>query len=98
MVSNDLEEFDKYFEGAKEGGEYRKIVEAHTNDEKLNLYGLGRQGKHGDCTEEKPGMFEIKAKYKWEAYMKMKGTDSDECKLKFVEIMKDWIENAKGKK
>lgn len=57
-----------------------------TNDEQLELYGWYKQATIGDCTTERPGMFDLKGKAKWDAWKSRegsgKGTAMDEyCKV-----------------
>ena len=39
-----------------------------TDDELKQIYALYKQGTIGDNTTEKPGMLDLKAKAKWEAW------------------------------
>ena len=57
-----------------------------TNDEQLELYGWYKQATIGDCTTERPEMFDLKGKAKWDAWKSRegsgKGTAMDEyCKV-----------------
>ena len=84
----DLSEFEAYIDLVKEGGSGRPLVDKQPTDTKLQLYAYGRQGRLGDCTEPKPGMFALVEKKKWEAYMGVKGTPVDEAKAKFLTLAK----------
>lgn len=66
------EEHEKYVEAVKQNMD---LVDKQSQDFRLNLYAHGRQGKLGDNNEPKPGTFQIKEKYKWEAWGKLKGMD-----------------------
>ena len=81
-------EFYEYVEICKLGGSGRPKVDNESTDVRLTLYGLGCQGKQGDCNTNKPGMFEIKEKLKWEAWMKIKGKDQKQAQKEFVELAK----------
>jgi diazepam-binding inhibitor (GABA receptor modulating acyl-CoA-binding protein) len=54
------------------------------NDEKLELYGLFKQGKFGDNNTDKPGLFSFEAKAKWEAWTKKKGMSQDEAMAAYI--------------
>lgn len=86
--SIDLTEFETYLEQCKEGGSGRPLVDKQSTEVKLKLFAYGKQGKFGDCNEPKPGMFDIKGKKKWEAWMSMKGTDENEAKKQFILLAK----------
>jgi diazepam-binding inhibitor (GABA receptor modulating acyl-CoA-binding protein) len=44
-----------------------------SNDEQLAFYGLYKQANIGDNNTSKPGFYDPKGKYKWEAWNKVKG-------------------------
>ena len=46
----------------------------------------------GDCNIEQPGMTEIKARAKWDAWNKKKGVNQDEAKTQYIELAKTMIE------
>lgn len=55
-----------------------------TNDELLNLYGLYKQGTVGDINTNRPGMFDIKGKAKWDNWNTRKGMGQNDAKLQYV--------------
>ncbi len=57
-----------------------------TVEEKLEIYALGRQGQFGDCSEEKPAFYDIKEKYKWEAWNDIRGMDKQHARRRFYEL------------
>lgn len=46
---------------------------------KLEIYGLGKQGNKGDCTEEEPFFLAIKDHLKWSAWMGKMGMAKEEA-------------------
>ncbi|KAG4177408.1 hypothetical protein ERO13_A11G304300v2 [Gossypium hirsutum] len=56
------EEFEEYAEKAK------TLPQNTTNDDKLILYGLYKQATVGPVNTSRPGMFNMKEKYKWDAW------------------------------
>ncbi len=83
------EEFDKLVEEIK--SRQAEVVDKQKKDVKLKLYALGKQGKFGDNTDPKPGMFAIKEKYKWEAWNALKGLDQAEAQAGFSELAKELL-------
>lgn len=79
----DNEEFEKYCEIMKER---KDLVDKFPKDFKLRLYSAGKQGRFGDNTEPKPGMFAIVEKYKWQAWTDRKGQDREACKREFLQL------------
>ena len=79
--------------------EIKKFVEKLKDDEKLEVYGLFKQGTIGENTTPKPGfitkfinymigMLSFKDKAKWEAWTSRKGMTADDAKAKYVETVK----------
>ncbi|GAA4866363.1 acyl-CoA-binding protein [Luteimonas vadosa] len=58
------------------------------NDTLLRLYALYKQGSEGDVRGEKPGFFDFVGTAKYEAWASLKGTDPDEAKKKYVDLVK----------
>ncbi|KAF6011035.1 hypothetical protein HII12_002628 [Brettanomyces bruxellensis] len=63
-----------------------------TDDELLELYGLFKQATVGDNTTERPGVFDFKGKYKWDAWKKLEGLSQEEAEKKYVEFADKLIE------
>ena len=63
-------------------------VNKQSVETRLNLYAFGKQGRFGDCSDPKPGMFAFKDKKKWESWEAIKGLDQDEAKKQFILIAK----------
>ena len=51
----------------------KDAVAALSNDEKLEFYGLFKQATVGDVNTERPGMFDMKGKAKWDAWKAKEG-------------------------
>lgn len=64
-----------------------KLPTRPSDDELLELYGLYKQATVGDNETEKPGMFDFKGKYKWEAWTKLKGTSQEEAEQKYIALV-----------
>ena len=59
-------------------------VAALSNDDKLEFYGLFKQGTVGDVNTDRPGMFDPKGKAKWDAWKAKEGMSSDDAKAAYV--------------
>ena len=59
-------------------------VGAMTNEEKLEFYALFKQGTVGDVNTERPGMFDMKGKAKWDAWKGKEGMSQDDAKAAYV--------------
>lgn len=55
-----------------------------SNEEKLKLYGLYKQITLGDNTTSKPGMLNLSAKAKWNAWDALKGKDKEEAMAEYI--------------
>ncbi len=65
----------------------KSLSERPDNDTLLQLYALYKQGSQGDVSGEKPGFFDFIGTAKYEAWAKLKGTDQDEAKQKYVDLV-----------
>ena len=53
----------------------------------LRLYALYKQGTAGDAGGERPGMTEMVARAKWDAWSALAGTSKDEAQRGYVELV-----------
>ena len=54
----------------------------------LELYGLYKQVTTGDVTGSRPGMFDPKARAKWDAWSQQKGTSAEQAREAYVALAK----------
>ncbi|KAG1407018.1 hypothetical protein G6F60_002506 [Rhizopus arrhizus] len=66
--------------------EVQKLSTKPSNDELLELYGLYKQATVGDNETSKP-TFDIKGRYKWDAWTKLKGMSQEEAEQKYIEFV-----------
>lgn len=64
-----------------------------SNDLKLEMYGLFKQGSAGDVQGKRPGMTNFIARAKYDAWAKLKGTSSEQAMQTYI----DKIEGLKSK-
>ena len=63
-----------------------------TDEELLELYGLFKQASVGDCNTARPGMFDLKGKYKWDKWDSHKGTSKADSETKYIALVKTLTE------
>ncbi|KAJ8144159.1 hypothetical protein OXX80_001164 [Metschnikowia pulcherrima] len=63
------------------------LTKRPSDDELLSLYGLYKQATAGDNTTPKPGMFDLKGKYKWQAWDELKGTSQTDAEAQYIELV-----------
>ncbi|KAK9472338.1 acyl-CoA-binding protein [Dipodascopsis tothii] len=62
-----------------------------TDDELLSLYGLFKQATVGDNTTPKPSVFDLKGKYKWNAWDKLKGKSQEDAEKEYIELAESLV-------
>ncbi|BFZ63715.1 acyl-CoA-binding protein (ACBP)/diazepam binding inhibitor (DBI)/endozepine (EP) [Saitoella coloradoensis] len=76
-------------EFTKAAEEVKNLSKKPTDDELLSLYGLFKQATIGDNNTDKPGMFDLKGKYKWEAWNKLKGTSQEDAEKQYIALVEE---------
>ncbi|SAM08997.1 hypothetical protein [Absidia glauca] len=56
-------------------------------DEKLQLYSLYKQVSHGDIDTQRPGIFDVVGRAKWDAWKKLQGLSTLEAKHQYVDTL-----------
>lgn len=64
-----------------------KLPSRPSNDQLLDLYGLYKQATDGDVSGERPGMFDLKGRAKYDAWAKRKGASKDDAMKKYVALV-----------
>ena len=59
-----------------------------SNDEKLKMYALFRQGSDGDATGKRPGMLDPIGRFKYDAWAKLKGMSQEAAMQEYIEQVK----------
>ena len=62
-----------------------------TNDEKLKLYGLYKQGTVGDNDTKEPWAVQLEAKAKWTAWTSEKGKSKEAAQNEYIQVVKDLL-------
>ncbi|XP_039296506.1 putative acyl-CoA-binding protein [Nilaparvata lugens] len=66
----------------------RDLTQKPNDDELLELYGLFKQATEGDNTTDRPGIMNLKGRYKWDAWTARKGLSNEEAKNEYVAKVK----------
>ncbi|OMO94710.1 Acyl-CoA-binding protein, ACBP [Corchorus capsularis] len=82
------EEFDEHAEKAK------TLPETTTNENKLILYGLFKQATVGPVNTSRPGMFNMRDRYKWDAWKAVEGKSKEEAMSDYITKVKQLLEEA----
>ncbi|VVT55018.1 uncharacterized protein SAPINGB_P004378 [Magnusiomyces paraingens] len=64
-----------------------KLTKRPSDDELLELYGLYKQATIGDNETPKPAIYDLKGKYKWNAWNELQGTSQEEAEKKYIELV-----------
>lgn len=67
-----------------------------TNDVLLEIYSYFKQATEGDCKIEKPGMFKMEAKAKYDAWMSRKGMSKEDAMKKYIELAEKHVPGFKA--
>ncbi len=81
-----MTDMDNPFEQA--AAAVKTLEERPDNDTLLRLYALYKQGSEGDVSGERPGFFDFVGAAKYEAWERLKGTDSDDAKRQYIELVR----------
>lgn len=76
----------------KAAADIKTLTVSPTNEELLELYKFYKQATVGDCNTSRPGMFDMKGKYKWDAWNELKGTDKGEAETKYIKLVQELME------
>jgi diazepam-binding inhibitor (GABA receptor modulating acyl-CoA-binding protein) len=81
-MSIDIEAFEQAAAAAK------SLPERPDDNTMLQLYALFKQGATGDVEGDKPSFFDFVGAAKYEAWEKLKGTDQDDARNQYVELVR----------
>lgn len=81
---------DKQFEQAQ--ADTKTLTKRPSDTQLLDLYAYFKQATEGDNHTSKPGMFDIKGKFKWEAWKAKEGLSKTEAQQKYVDLVNGLLE------
>jgi diazepam-binding inhibitor (GABA receptor modulator, acyl-CoA-binding protein) len=73
----------------------KTLTKRPSDSQLLDLYAYFKQGTEGDNTTSKPGMFDIKGQFKWNAWKDKAGLSTDQAKQKYVDLVNELMSSLK---
>ena len=67
--------------------EVQTLTERPNDQALLKLYGLYKQATVGDVANERPGFSDLVARFKYDAWARLKGTSKDEAMQAYVDLV-----------
>ncbi|CAO3654475.1 unnamed protein product [Mucor hiemalis] len=65
----------------------KNLSKKPSDNQLLELYGLFKQATIGNNDTSKP-TFDIKGRYKWDAWTKLKGTSQEDAETQYIALVK----------
>ena len=84
-----MDELNQAFEQSQQ--EVKQLPSRPSNDHLLSLYGLFKQATQGDVTGSAPSVFKMAEHAKYQAWKALAGTDSDDCKQRYIDLVQTLI-------
>jgi acyl-CoA-binding protein len=67
----------------------KQLPERPGNMVLLRLYALFKQATEGDAGDNRPGMADMVARYKFDAWAALKGVSTDDAQTKYIELVEE---------
>ena len=80
-----MADIDQKFAAAAQ--DIQKLTRRPDDEDMLRLYALYKQGTEGDVTGDRPAAFAIKDRAKYDAWARVKGTDSVKAREQYVKLV-----------
>ena len=80
-----MPDLKQQFETAQ--ADVKKLSKRPDNEDMLRLYAHYKQATAGDVTGERPGAFSVVDRAKYDAWAKLKGTDSNQAMEGYVKLV-----------
>jgi acyl-CoA-binding protein len=80
-----MSELQSQFESAAEAA--KQLPSRPDNDTLLKLYAFYKQATSGDVSGKRPGFMDLAGRAKYDAWSKVKGTDSDSAMQAYVDLV-----------
>ena len=80
-----MSDLSKLFQKAAEDAQ--NLSKRPDNDTMLKLYALYKQGTKGDVNGNRPGMFDMVGRAKYDAWAKIKGTAMESAMQQYVDLV-----------
>ncbi len=80
-----MADLKKKFETASQ--DVKKLTKRPDDEDMLRLYALYKQGSDGDVSGERPGAFAFVDRAKYDAWAKLKGTESTKAQESYIKLV-----------
>ena len=80
-----MSDLDSRFDAAVENS--KTLPERPDNETMLKIYSLFKQATVGDVNTKRPGFTDPVGRAKYDAWSKLKGTDSESAKSQYVDLI-----------
>jgi acyl-CoA-binding protein len=80
-----MSDLKKKFEAA--GKDAQKLKTRPSDEDMLRLYALYKQATAGDASGDRPGAFDFVNRAKYDAWARLKGTDTDKAMKSYVDLV-----------
>ncbi|MBK9328916.1 MAG: acyl-CoA-binding protein [Sphingobacteriales bacterium] len=84
---------DNQFEQAQL--DVKTLTKRPSDTQLLDLYAFFKQATDGDNTTSKPGMFDIKGQFKWNAWKDKAGLSKEEAMQKYIDLVSGLLDTHK---
>ena len=64
-------------------------IAAISDEKKLDIYALFKQGSVGNVNTDRPGMIDFKGKAKWDAWKAKEGMSQEDAQTAYVDLVKE---------
>lgn len=65
-----------------------------TNEQALEIYAFFKQATVGNINTNRPGMFDLKGKYKWDAWKAKEGLSTEDARAGYVSYVRSALPPA----
>ena len=80
-----MSDLKKKFDAAAKDA--KKLKTRPSDDDLLRLYALYKQATDGDASGDRPGAFDFVNRAKYDAWARLKGTDTDKAMKSYVDTV-----------
>ena len=80
-----MPDLKKKFEAATQDS--KKLKTRPSDEDMLRLYALYKQASAGDVSGDRPGAFDFVNRAKYDAWARLKGTDTDKAMKSYVDLV-----------
>ena len=80
-----MPDLKKQFEAATQDS--KKLKSRPSDEDMLRMYALYKQSTVGDATGDRPGAFDFVNRAKYDAWARLKGTDTDKAMKSYVDLV-----------